>query len=50
MVLYEMVTGRRLFQGEDITDTIAAVVKEQPDFAQVPSRVRRLLKSCLEKP
>ena len=48
-VLYEMVTGRRLFQGEDITETIAAVVKDQPDFAQVPAAVRRLLKSCLEK-
>jgi eukaryotic-like serine/threonine-protein kinase len=48
-VLYEMVTGRRPFQGEDITETIAAVVKDQPDFAQVPATVRRLLKSCLEK-
>ena len=48
-VLYEMVTGRRVFQGEDITETIAAVVKDQPDFAQVPAAVRRLLKSCLEK-
>ncbi len=48
-VLYEMVTGRRLFQGEDITETIAAVVKDQPDFAKVPAAVRRLLRSCLEK-
>jgi Tol biopolymer transport system component len=48
-VLYEMVTGRRLFHGEDITETIAAVVKDQPDFAQVPAPLRRLLKSCLEK-
>jgi Tol biopolymer transport system component len=48
-VLYEMVTGRRLFQGEDITETIAAVVKDPPDFAQVPAALRRLLKSCLEK-
>jgi eukaryotic-like serine/threonine-protein kinase len=49
VVLYEMVTGRRLFEGEDVTETIAAVVKEQPDWTQVPSSVRRLLKSCLEK-
>jgi eukaryotic-like serine/threonine-protein kinase len=49
VVLYEMVTGRRLFEGEDVTETIAAVVKEQPDWTPVPSPVRRLLKSCLEK-
>ena len=49
VVLYEMLAGRRAFDGEDITETIAAVVKEQPDYAQVPAAVRRLLKSCLEK-
>ena len=35
-VLYEMLTGRRLFQGEDVTETIAAVVKEQPDLRAGP--------------
>ncbi len=49
VVLYEMLTGKRLFQGEDITDTLASVVKEKPDLSAVPTRVRRLLQSCLEK-
>ena len=38
-VLYEMVTGRRL----------AAVIKEEPSWDGVPTRVRRLLQRCLEK-
>ena len=45
VVLYEMLTGERLFQGEDITETIAAVVKEQPDLTRVPVQVRRLAAS-----
>ena len=48
-VLYEMLTGKRAFPGEDVTDTIAAVVKEQADLTRVPARARRLLESCLEK-
>jgi serine/threonine protein kinase len=48
-VLYEMLTGKRAFRGEDVTDTIAAVVKEQPDLTRVPVAARRLLESCLEK-
>ena len=49
VVLYEMVTGRRLFRGDTISDTLASVLKEQPDLDHVPARVRRLLQSCLEK-
>ena len=49
VVLYELVTGHRVFQGEDVTDTLAAVVKEQPDLNRVPEKVRRLLERCLEK-
>jgi Tol biopolymer transport system component len=48
-VLYEMLTGRRAFQGEDVTETLASVVKDQPDLTRVPLRVRRLLAHCLEK-
>jgi serine/threonine protein kinase len=36
VVLYEMLTGRRLFKGEDITETLASVVKENPDLNQAP--------------
>ena len=52
-VLYEMLTGRRAFDGEDVTETIAAVVRDQPDWTllppDVPEHVRLLLKKCLEK-
>jgi Tol biopolymer transport system component len=49
VVLYEMLTGQRLFPGEMISDTLAAVLKEEPDLERVSSRVRRLLRGCLEK-
>jgi Tol biopolymer transport system component/predicted Ser/Thr protein kinase len=49
VVLYEMLTGERLFQGEDVVETLAAVVHKEPDLSRVPERVRRLLKRCLEK-
>ena len=48
-VLYEMLTGERLFRGETITDVLAAVVNSEPDWSRVPLRTRRLLRSCLEK-
>jgi Tol biopolymer transport system component len=52
-VLYEMLTGRRAFDGEDLTDVVAAVVRGEPDWtalpADVPAHVRTLLKGCLEK-
>jgi len=52
-VLYEMLTGRRVFGGEDVTDTIAAVVRAEPDWstlpADTPASIRRLLRRCLEK-
>ncbi len=49
VVLYEMLTGKRLFHGETITDILASVVKEQPDLTKVPLKVRRLLQACLQK-
>jgi eukaryotic-like serine/threonine-protein kinase len=52
-VLYEMLTGRRAFDGEDVTETIAAVVRDQPNWTRLPpdvsEQVRLLLKKCLEK-
>lgn len=49
VVLYEIVTGRRLFQGEDLTETLAAVVMKEPDLSAASVKVRRLLGRCLEK-
>ena len=43
VVLYELLTGQRLFKGEDLTETLASVVKDQPDLSAAPARVRRLL-------
>jgi serine/threonine-protein kinase len=49
VVLYEMLTGRKLFEGETISDTLVAVLKDEPDWNRVPAKAQRLLKSCLEK-
>jgi Tol biopolymer transport system component len=49
VVFFEMLTGRRLFDGETVSDTLAAVLKEEPDWTRVPAKVRRLLQACLQK-
>jgi Tol biopolymer transport system component len=49
VVLYEMLAGEPLFQGEDVTEVLASVVKEAPTLEKVPVQVRRLLRKCLEK-
>jgi serine/threonine protein kinase len=49
VVLYEMLTGRRLFQGETNSDTLAAVLKEEADWNRVPQKVQALLRRCLER-
>ena len=48
-VLYELLTGERLFQAEDMAETLVQVLTKQPDLARVPFRVRRLLADCLQK-
>jgi Tol biopolymer transport system component len=49
VVLYEMVTGHRLFPGDTTTEILAAVLKEEPQWHRVPPQVQRLLRRCLEK-
>jgi Tol biopolymer transport system component len=53
VVLYEMVTGRRAFDGEDISSTLAFVITKDPDWTALPpatpAPIRRLLRRCLEK-
>jgi serine/threonine protein kinase len=49
VVLFELITGDRLFKGDDLTETLASVVKEQPDLSAVPQRARRLLDACLQR-
>jgi serine/threonine-protein kinase len=52
-VLYEMLTGRRAFPGDNVTDTLAAVIRGEPDWTALPGSlppaVRTLLEGCLEK-
>src|ERR1700680_4277172 len=49
VVLYELLTGERLFKGEDVSETLAQVLTKQPGWEKAPAKVRRLLKDCLEK-
>jgi serine/threonine-protein kinase len=52
-VLYELLTGKQAFHGEDITEILAAVVKSEPDWtvlpAALPGKGRDLLRHCLQK-
>jgi eukaryotic-like serine/threonine-protein kinase len=47
--LWEMLAGRRLFEGKTTSDVLAAVIRDEPDLECVPVKVRPLLKRCLEK-
>jgi Tol biopolymer transport system component/predicted Ser/Thr protein kinase len=49
VVLYELITGERLFRDETVSEILAAVIKEEPDLTKTPVKVRRLLRKCLEK-
>jgi hypothetical protein len=49
VILYEMLTGGRLFKGEDASEILASVIKEQPRWEAVPAEARRLIRKCLEK-
>jgi Tol biopolymer transport system component len=52
-VLYELLTGKQVFAGDDITDILPAVVRAEPDWqalpAATPAQVRALLRRCLQK-
>ena len=52
-VLYEMLTGRRAFEAEDVSMTLSMVLQREPDFAAlpltVPARVTQALRVCLRK-
>ena len=49
VLFYELLIGKRLFQGEDVSQTMAAVIMQEPNLDVVPVQVRRLLRRCLEK-
>jgi len=53
VVLFEMLTGRTLFAGETVSDTLAGVLKTEIDFSRLPAAtpapVVALLRRCLER-
>jgi eukaryotic-like serine/threonine-protein kinase len=52
-VLYEMLTGKMAFRGDSVTDTLASVIRTEPDWTPLPpatpQQVRVLLRRCLQK-
>ena len=52
-VLYEMLSGQRAFRGDDVADTLAAVLRQEIDWTRLPSStppsVRRLIERCLDR-
>src|SRR5689334_21405637 len=53
VVLYEMLTGERAFKGDDVSDTLASVLKDTPAMdalpATTPARLTRLIGRCLDR-
>lgn len=53
VVLFEMLTGQRVFAGQTTSDTLASVLKDEPEWnalpPQTPATLRRLLRRCLER-
>ena len=53
VVLYEMLSGKRAFAGEDVSETLASVLKDEVDWSalpkDLPGPVKRLMRRCLEK-
>ena len=53
VLLFEMLSGRQLFTGDSVTDTLAAVLRSDIDFARLPAStppaIRSLLRRCLER-
>ena len=52
-VLYEMLTGHRAFKGDDVSDTIASVLRDEPDWSAIPAdtphAIKHVLLRCLRK-
>jgi Tol biopolymer transport system component len=49
VVLCEMLTAQKPFKGDDLSETLASVIKDEPKLERVPAKVERLVRCCLEK-
>src|SRR5262249_29431184 len=47
-VLYEMLTGKMAFKGEDVSDTLAAVLRAEPDWTALPAKLSPSIRALLE--
>ncbi len=52
-ILYECLTGRQTFRDETVSDTLASIIRSEPDWsvlpAETPAKIRDLLRRCLQK-
>ncbi|MBK5291990.1 MAG: protein kinase [Acidobacteriia bacterium] len=49
VVLYELLTGKRLFSGKTVSDTLAQVLTKEIDLSETPPEVQPLLRRCLQR-
>src|SRR6202165_2640536 len=49
VIVYELLTGKRAFEGESVVETLGAVLNKKPEWTPVPMRAQRLVRWCLEK-
>ena len=49
VVLYEMLTGKRMHTGETVSDVLAALISNEPDLHALPARIRPVIEKCLRK-
>ena len=52
-ILYECLTGKKAFRGETVTETLAAIIRGEPDWDALPStlslNIRKLIRRCMYK-
>ncbi|HJZ78481.1 MAG TPA: protein kinase [Vicinamibacterales bacterium] len=49
VLLWEMLTGHRPFAGDTVSDTLAAVLRDDPSWDHIPGRIQPILRRCLQK-
>jgi len=49
VIVYEVLTGKRLFQGESAVEILGGVLNQEPEISAAPQHVHKLLRWCLEK-